>query len=83
MQKPLRNDKKTDDDGWKDRWTGRWTDRWMEGRPASQTDERTDGRNRQMEKLRNGTTDIAGYKVACPRLKMGFNPLTRPDTWLL
>ena len=74
MQKPLLNDKKTDDDGWKDRRTGRWTDRWTEGRPASQTDERTDGWNRQMEKLRNGTTDIAGYKVTCTRLKMGFNP---------
>ena len=28
----------------------------------------------QMEKLKNGTTDVAGYKVACTRLKMGFNP---------
>ena len=41
---------------------------------ASQTDWWTDGQCMQMEKLKNGTTDIAGYKVACTRLKMGFNP---------
>ena len=49
-------------------------DRWTDGQPAGQTDGRTDGQNGQMEKLRNGTTDIAGYKVTCMRLKMGFNP---------
>ena len=57
-------------DGRKDRRTDRWTD----GRPAGSLDGRTDGQNGQMEKLRNGTTDIAGYKVACTRLKTGFNP---------
>ena len=82
MQKPLLNDKKTDGDGLKDRRTDRWTEIWTDERPASRTDEWTDGRNGQMEKLRNGTTDIAGYKVACTRLKMGFNPETRPDTRL-
>ena len=39
-------------------------------------DGRTDGRidGQQTERLRHGTTDIAGYKVACTRLKTGFNP---------
>ena len=57
-------------DGRKDRWT----DRQMAGQPADRTDGRTDGQNGQMEKLRNGTTDKAGYKIACTRLKMRFNP---------
>ena len=60
-------------DGRKDRRMDRWTD----GRPAVRTDGRMDGQNGQKEKLRNGTTDIAGYKVACTRLKMRFNPETR------
>ena len=87
IQKPLLNAKKTKQkklsDGRKDRrmgrgtdgrtdgWTGGWTDRWTDGR----TDGRMDGQ--QTERLRHGTTDIAGYKVACTRLKTGFNPETR------
>ena len=49
-------------------------DRRRDGRPAGPSNGRTDGQNEQMEKLRNGTTDTVGYKVACMRLKMGFNP---------
>ena len=49
-------------------------DRWTDGRLAGRTDGRTDGQNGQIKKLRNRTTDIVGYKVACMRLKMGFNP---------
>ena len=60
MQKPLLNAKKLmvmdgRMDGQMDRWTAG----------------RTDGRNGQMEKLRNGTTDIAGYNVVCTRQKNG------------
>ena len=81
MQKPLLNTEKADGDGRKeeqidrrkDRWTDRPTDRWTDDRPAGQTDGRMDGQYGQMEKLRNGTTDIAGYKVACTQLIMRFN----------
>ena len=64
MQKPLLNAKKLmvmdgRMDGPMDRWT------------AGQTDGCRDGRNGQMEKLRNGTTNIAGYKVVCTRQKNG------------
>ena len=56
MQKPLLNAEKADGDGQKEGKTDGQTD----GRPAGQTDGRTDGQNGQMEKLRNGTTDIVG-----------------------
>ena len=46
-------------DGWTASRLDRWTDGWTDG---------------QMEKLRNVTTDIAGFKVACTQLKMGFDP---------
>ena len=50
----------------------KWIDGWIDGHTNKRTDGRMDGQNRQMEKLRNGTTDIAGYKVACTRLKWGL-----------
>ena len=77
MQKPLLNAKKADGDGRKEGQMEGQTDGQMDGWPAGRTDGWMDGHNGQMEKLRNGTTDIAGYKVACTRLKMRFNPETR------
>ena len=70
MQKPFLNAEKADGDGRKEGQT----DGQMDGWPTSRQNRWTDGQNGQMEKLRNGTTDIAGYKVACTRLKMRFNP---------
>ena len=75
--KPLLNAKKTNMtvmDGKTDGWAERLMDGRMDGLEDGQIDGRMDGQ--QTERLRHGTTDIAGYNVACMRLKIGFNPET-------
>ena len=59
-------------DGRTDGWAEGLMDGRMDGLEDGQIDGRMDGQ--QTERLRHGTTDIAGYKVACTRLKTGFNP---------
>ena len=54
MQKPFLNAEKADGDGRKEGQTDGQMDEW----PTSRQNRWTDGQNGQMEKLRNGTTDI-------------------------
>ena len=48
----------------KDRWTDGWMDRWKAGQLNRWTDGWTERADGETDQLRNGTTDIAGYKVA-------------------